>query len=42
MVAYFDDLAAALAREQVDAAELAHIASAHGMEVVAPPSGQYV
>ena len=37
MVGYFDDLAAALRREDVDEAELARIAAAHAMEIVGPP-----
>lgn len=42
MIGYFDDLAAALKREEVAEADLADIASAHGMEIVGPPSQSYV
>lgn len=42
MVGYFDDLAAALQREDVDDVELAQIAVAHAMEIVGPPSERYV
>ena len=42
MVAYFDDLAAALQRDSVSESELAGIADAHQMEIVGPPSEQYV
>jgi mannose-6-phosphate isomerase-like protein (cupin superfamily) len=42
MIGYFDDLAAALRRDDVDADELAAIARAHSMEVVGPPSERYV
>jgi mannose-6-phosphate isomerase-like protein (cupin superfamily) len=42
MVAYFDDLAAALARADVDEPELTAIARAHAMEIVGPPSERYV
>lgn len=39
MTAYFDDLAAALARSDVADGELAEIAKAHHMHVVGPPFG---
>lgn len=42
MIGYFDDLAAALKREEVSEADLADIASAHAMEIVGPPSQSYV
>jgi mannose-6-phosphate isomerase-like protein (cupin superfamily) len=42
MVGYFDDLAAALGRDDVDESEFAEIARAHSMEVVGPPSERYV
>jgi mannose-6-phosphate isomerase-like protein (cupin superfamily) len=42
MIGYFDDLAAALQRETVSDEELAHIAAAHAMEIVGPPSERYV
>jgi mannose-6-phosphate isomerase-like protein (cupin superfamily) len=42
MVGYFDDLAAALRRQDVDDDELAKIAAGHGMEIVGPPSDRYV
>jgi mannose-6-phosphate isomerase-like protein (cupin superfamily) len=42
MIGYFDDLAAALQRDNVDDVELAKIAEAHAMEIVGPPSEQYV
>lgn len=42
MVGYFDDLAAALGRENVTTEELSEIAATHGMEIVGPPSDTYV
>ncbi|MDX6410001.1 MAG: hypothetical protein QOE13_3072 [Gaiellaceae bacterium] len=42
MVGYFDDLAAALGREDVDDEGLAEIARKHAMEIVGPPSDRYV
>ena len=42
MVGYFDDLAAALCREDVDENELAAIARSYSMEIVGPPSERYV
>jgi mannose-6-phosphate isomerase-like protein (cupin superfamily) len=36
MIGYFDDLAAAVAREEVDEGELAEIARTHSMEIVGP------
>ena len=42
MVGYFDDLASALRRDDVDESELAEIARAHAMEIVGPPSERYV
>jgi mannose-6-phosphate isomerase-like protein (cupin superfamily) len=42
MVGYFDDLAAALGRDDVDDEGLAEIARKHAMEIVGPPSERYV
>ena len=42
MIGYFDDLAAAIRRDDLDEAGLAEIARAHSMEVVGPPSERYV
>jgi quercetin dioxygenase-like cupin family protein len=42
MVGYFDDLAAALQRDDVRDDELADIASGHAMEIVGPPSERYL
>jgi mannose-6-phosphate isomerase-like protein (cupin superfamily) len=42
MVGYFDDLAAALRREDVGDDELGQIAARHAMEIVGPPSERYV
>jgi Cupin domain len=42
MVGYFDDLASALGRDDVDESELAEIARTHSMEIVGPPSERYV
>src|SRR5437867_4450792 len=42
MIGYFDDLAAALQRADVDDDELAAIARTHAMEVVGPPAERYV
>ena len=42
MIGYFDDLAAALGRENTGEDDLAEIATAHAMEIVGPPSERYV
>jgi mannose-6-phosphate isomerase-like protein (cupin superfamily) len=42
MIGYFDDLAVALGRDDVDDERLAEIARIHAMEVVGPPSERYV
>lgn len=42
MIGYFDDLAAALQRADVNDADLAGIASKHAMEIVGQPSQRYV
>jgi mannose-6-phosphate isomerase-like protein (cupin superfamily) len=42
MVGYFDDLAAALGRGDVDDDELSAIAAAHAMEIVGPPPDRYI
>ena len=42
MIGYFDDLAAALRREEVGNDELAEIADRYSMEIVGPPSERYV
>ena len=42
MIGYFDDLAEALRRDDMDDDELAEIARRHGMEIVGPPSERYV
>ena len=42
IIGYFDDLAAALGRADVDETELTEIARAHAMEIVGPPSERYV
>jgi mannose-6-phosphate isomerase-like protein (cupin superfamily) len=42
MIGYFDDLAAALGRGDVDDAELESIADRHGMEIVGPPPDRYI
>jgi mannose-6-phosphate isomerase-like protein (cupin superfamily) len=42
MIGYFDQLAAALGRANVDDEELAEIARTHSMAVVGPPSERYV
>lgn len=42
MIGYFDELATALRRDDLDEDELAAIASAHAMEIVGPPSERYV
>jgi mannose-6-phosphate isomerase-like protein (cupin superfamily) len=42
MIGYFDDLAAALRRNDVNDDELAVIATTHAMEIVGPPSERYV
>jgi hypothetical protein len=42
MIGYFDDLAAALGRDDVDDEGLAKIAQKHAMEIVGPPSTRYV
>jgi hypothetical protein len=42
MTGYFDDLAAALRRDDVRDEDLVEIAGAHAMEIVGPPSDRYV
>ena len=42
MIGYFDDLATALQRDDVQDDDLAAIATAHAMEIVGPPSERYV
>jgi quercetin dioxygenase-like cupin family protein len=42
MIGYFDDLATALGMEGVTDRELAAIATRHAMEIVGPPSDDYV
>jgi len=42
MIGYFDDLSAAVARDDVDDEGLAEIARTHSMEIVGPPSKRYV
>ena len=42
MIGYFDDLAAALGRGDVDDAELEAIADRHAMEIVGPPPDRYI
>src|SRR5438552_10470447 len=42
MIGYFDDLAAALGRDDVDDERLDEIARSHSMEIVGPPSERYV
>ena len=42
MVGYFDDLAAALRRDDVNDDDLDEIAATHSMEIVGPPSERYV
>jgi mannose-6-phosphate isomerase-like protein (cupin superfamily) len=42
MIGYFDELAAALRRDDVADDELDEIAAAHAMEIVGPPSERYV
>ena len=42
MIGYFDDLADALRRDDVDDEQLAGLAAAHQMQVVGPPSERYV
>ncbi|MFL5955698.1 MAG: cupin domain-containing protein [Gaiellaceae bacterium] len=42
MIGYFDELAAALQRDDVSDGDLAGVASRHSMEIVGPPSGRYV
>ena len=42
MIGYFDDLATALARDDVNDEVLAEIAARHAMEIVGPPSDSYV
>jgi mannose-6-phosphate isomerase-like protein (cupin superfamily) len=42
MIGYFDDLAAALGRDDMDEKGLAEIAREHAMEIVGPPSERYV
>ncbi len=42
MIGYFDDLAGALSRGDMDEAGLAEIARAHAMEIAGPPAERYV
>jgi mannose-6-phosphate isomerase-like protein (cupin superfamily) len=42
MIGYFDDLAAALRRENVTTDDLDAIAGGHAMKIVGPPSERYV
>lgn len=42
MTGYFEDLAAALARDDLTDAELGEIAQAHQMRIVGPPSARYL
>jgi mannose-6-phosphate isomerase-like protein (cupin superfamily) len=42
MIGYFDDLAAAVGRDDMDDERLADIARIHSMEVVGPPTERYV
>jgi mannose-6-phosphate isomerase-like protein (cupin superfamily) len=42
MIGYFDELAAALVRDDLDETELTEIARTHSMEIVGPPSERYV
>jgi hypothetical protein len=42
MIGYFEDLAKALGRDEVDERELPEIAGKHAMEIVGPPSVRYV
>jgi mannose-6-phosphate isomerase-like protein (cupin superfamily) len=42
MIGYFDDLAAALDRDEVDEDGLAEIARTHALEIVGPASERYV
>ena len=42
MIGYFDDLAAALRRDDVHDDDLAEIAATHKMEIVGPASERYV
>jgi mannose-6-phosphate isomerase-like protein (cupin superfamily) len=42
MIGYFDELARALRRDEVDDAELAEIARTYAMEILGPPSDRYV
>lgn len=42
MIGYFEDLAAALRRDDVDDETLAAIARVHSMEIVGPPSEHYI
>jgi len=42
MIGYFDELAAAVQRDNVGDDDVAAIASKHGMEIVGPPSDRYV
>jgi quercetin dioxygenase-like cupin family protein len=42
MIGYFDDLAAAIRRGDMDEDALAEIARTHSMEIVGPPSDRYV
>jgi quercetin dioxygenase-like cupin family protein len=42
MIGYFDDLGAALQRDDVTDEDLAVIASRHAMEIVGPPTDRYI
>ena len=42
MIGYFDDLAAALRRDDVRENDLADVAATHAMEIVGPPSERYI
>jgi len=42
MIGYFDELAAAVGRDDVDDERLDEIARSHSMEIVGPPSERYV
>jgi mannose-6-phosphate isomerase-like protein (cupin superfamily) len=42
MIGYFDELAAAVARGDVDDDELEAIAARHAMEIVGPPPDRYI
>jgi mannose-6-phosphate isomerase-like protein (cupin superfamily) len=42
MIGYFDELAAALRRDDVADDQLDEIAAAHAMEIIGPPSERYI